>query len=54
MDCDSPQYVLPLDPKDPRVGFEACGLCLSCCRIKEVADRARRLFWLKRKRGSYV
>lgn len=51
--CDSPQLLFPKDGSD-RVSVEACGLCLSCCREKDEIERQRRLFWLKRKRGSYA
>lgn len=42
--CDSPQFLL-------FGGVIDCGLCLSCCKVKSDADRQRRLYWLKRKRG---
>lgn len=44
MSCDSPQYLI-------QGGTTDCGLCLSCCKVKEEADRARRPHWLKKKRG---
>ena len=42
--CDSPQLLL-------EKGSVACGLCFSCCKEKDDADRQRRYYWLKRKRG---
>lgn len=42
--CDSPQYLI-------NGQFEACGLCLACCKAKDDASRQRRLYWLKKKRG---
>lgn len=45
--CDSPQYLIA-------GGVEDCGLCFSCCKVKDDAERQRRLYWLKRKRGCYV
>lgn len=45
MPCDSPQFLLDGGAVD-------CGLCLSCCRAKENAERQRRFYWFKRKRGN--
>lgn len=44
MPCDSPQFLL-------HGGVTDCGLCLSCCKLKDNAERQRRFYWLKRKRG---
>lgn len=44
MTCDTPQLLL-------EGGVVACGLCLSCCKIKENADRQRRFYWLKKRRA---
>lgn len=50
MACDSPQLLL-CNPRGKALE-SPCGLCLSCCREKEDAERQRRFYWLKRKRGS--
>lgn len=47
--CDSPQLMLGLDKGSAQID---CGLCLSCCKVKENAERQRRFYWLKRKRGT--
>lgn len=52
MVCDSPQLLLAVG-SDKAVQVP-CGLCLSCCKAKDDVDRARKLYWLKRKRGSHV
>lgn len=44
MDCDTPQFTLD-------GGITPCGLCMTCCRIKSNAERQRKFYWLKRKRG---
>lgn len=50
MSCDSPQLMLPVGGGSSLQ--TACGLCFSCTKVKLDADRQRRLYWLKRKRGS--
>lgn len=45
MACDSPQFLL-------EGGVVDCGLCLSCRKVKENADRQRRFYWLKRRRAT--
>lgn len=45
MGCDSPQYLLD-------GGITACGLCLSCAKARDNAERQRKLYWLRRKRGN--
>lgn len=41
--CDSPQFLI-------EGGVVDCGLCLSCCKAKENAERQRRFYWLKKRR----
>lgn len=47
LNCDTPQILID-------GSIAQCDLCFSCCKAKEDEDRRRRLYWLKRKRGSYV
>lgn len=47
--CDSPQLLLM---KEKGSTIVDCGLCFSCTKLKLDADRQRRLYWLKRKRGA--
>lgn len=49
MACDSPQLKLW---KEKGSAVEACGLCFSCTKAELDADRQRRLYWLKRRRGA--
>lgn len=46
MTCDSPQYLL-------QGGTTACGLCLSCCKVKDNAERQRRFYYLKKRRMAH-
>lgn len=48
MACDTPQLVLRFE----RGEVVECGLCFACCKEKDDAERQRRLYWLKRKRGK--
>ena len=45
IDCDSPQYLIG-------GGITPCGLCLSCGRKKDAAERQRRFYWLKKNRRN--
>lgn len=42
--CDSPQFLID-------GGETPCGLCLSCAKLKENAERQRRFYWLKKRRA---
>ncbi len=45
MECDSPQLLMD-------GGSVPCGICLLCYKSKENANRQRRFYWAKRRKGA--